>query len=586
MLKILKHLKKTEYLIILLILGVITCNVWLELKIFDYMNSITRVIVAGGNNTREILKTGGLMLGCALGSVCGAIIVNFFVTRLSAKLGMRIRSAVYDKVMSFSTAEMKHFSTASLITRTTNDITQVQNLFSMGVRILFRAPVMVVMALLKISASHISWTLATIIAVVSLVIMIVTIILIVMPKFKKFQMLTDNINRVTREGLTGTRVIRAFNAEDFQEKKFKQVNDEMTKNDLFVNRAMSFFDPAMSLVMNGLPLAIYVIGATLIFNTTGLIEKAALFANMTTFSAYAIQVVMSFVMLISIFIMFPRAQVSATRINEVLGTKNSVVEGNGTEAPIKTGEVQFVNVGFKYPEAEEYVLHDISFTAKKGETVAFIGSTGSGKSTLINLVPRLYDATEGQVIVDGVNVKDYTKEQLNDKIGYISQKAILFKGSVRENVVLGEKGGLKPNQEEIDEAIEISQAKFVYDLKGGLEAEIQQGGKNVSGGQKQRISIARAIARKPEILIFDDSFSALDYKTDKLLRAQIKEKLDDTTCLIVAQRIGTIKDADKIIVLDKGQIVGEGKHKELMKNCVVYKEIALSQLSKEELKNA
>ena len=586
MLKVLKFLKKTEYLIILFILGLITCNVWLELKIFDYMNSITKTIVAGGNNTKEILKTGALMLGCALGSVAGAITVNFFVTRLSARLGMRIRSAVYDKVMGFSTAEMKHFSTASLITRTTNDITQVQNLFSMGVRILFRAPIMVVMALLKISASHISWTLATIIAVTSLVIMIVTIILIVMPRFKRFQMLTDNINRVTREGLTGTRVIRAFNAEDFQEKKFKQVNDEMTKNDLFVNRAMSFFDPAMSLVMNGLPLAIYVIGATLIFNTTGLVEKAALFANMTTFSAYAIQVVMSFVMLITIFIMFPRAQVSATRINEVLNTKNSIVEGNGTEAPIKTGEVQFVNVGFKYPEAEEYVLHDISFTAKKGETVAFIGSTGSGKSTLINLVPRLYDATEGQVIVDGVNVKDYTKEQLNDKIGYISQKAILFKGSVRENVVLGEKCGLKPNQEEIDEAIGISQAKFVYDLTGGLEAEIQQGGKNVSGGQKQRISIARAIARKPEILIFDDSFSALDYKTDKMLRAAIKENLDDTTCLIVAQRIGTIKDADKIIVLDKGRIVGEGKHKELTKNCPLYKEIALSQLSKEELKNA
>ncbi len=586
MFKLLKYLKKTEYLIILFILGVITCNVWLELKIFDYMNSITKVIVAGGNNNREILLNGAYMLGCAFGSVIGAIIVNFFVTRLSAKLGMRIRSAVYDKVMGFSIAEMKHFSTSSLITRSTNDITQVQNLFSMGVRILFRAPIMVVMALLKISSSHISWTIATISAVTFLIIVIVTIILIVMPKFKKFQMLTDNINRVTREGLTGTRVVRAFNAEDFQEKKFKQVNDEMTKNDLFVNRALSFFDPTMSLIMNCLPLSIYVIGATLIFNTTGLVEKAALFANMTTFSGYAIQVVMSFVMLITIFIMFPRAQVSATRINEVLSTKNSIVEGNGTDAPIKTGEVQFVNVGFKYPEAEDYVLHDINFTAKKGETIAFIGSTGSGKSTLINLIPRLYDATEGQVIVDGVNVKDYTKEQLNDKIGYISQKAVLFKGSVKSNVTLGEKGGLKPNQGEIDEAIEISQAKFVYDLDGGIDAEIQQGGKNVSGGQKQRISIARAIARKPEILIFDDSFSALDYKTDKMLRKAIKEKIDDTTCLIVAQRIGTIKDADKIYVLDEGKIVGEGKHKDLMKNCPVYKEIALSQLSKEELKNA
>ena len=586
MLKLLKFLKKTEYLIILFIIGVITCNVWLELNIFDYMNAVTKSIVAGGDNIKEILKNGGYMLGCAFGSVLGAIIVNFFVTRLSARLGMRIRSAVYDKVMSFSTAEIKHFSTSSLITRTTNDITQIQNLFSMGIRILFRAPIMVIMALLKISSSHISWTIATISAVVFLVISIVTIILVVMPKFKKFQMLTDNINRVTREGLTGTRVVRAFNAEDFQENKFKQVNDEMTKNDLFVNKAMSFFDPIMSLIMNGLPLAIYVIGASLIYNATGLIEKAALFANMTTFSAYAIQVVMSFVMLITIFIMFPRAQVSATRINEVLNTQNTIVDGKGIDEPIKTGEVQFVNVGFKYPEAEEYVLHDISFKAERGQTVAFIGSTGSGKSTLINLVPRLYDATEGQVIVDGVNVKDYTLEQLNDKIGYISQKAILFKGSVRSNVTLGEKGGLKPNQEEIENAIDISQAKFVYDLDGGLEAEIDQGGKNVSGGQKQRISIARAIARQPEILIFDDSFSALDYKTDKMLRAAIKEKLSDVTCLIVAQRIGTIKNADKIIVLDNGKIVGEGKHDELMKNCSVYKEIALSQLSKEELKNA
>lgn len=586
MFKLLRYLKKSEYLIILLIVGVITCNVWLELNIFDYMNAITKGIVAGGDNINEILRNGGLMLGCALGSVLGAIVVNFFVTRLSARLGMRLRSAVYDKVMGFSIAEIKHFSTASLITRSTNDITQVQNLFSMGVRILVRAPIMVIMALLKIIASDISWTIATISAVGFLVVSIVTIILVVMPKFKKFQMLTDNINRVTREGLTGTRVVRAFNAEGFQEEKFKKVNDEMTKNDLFVNKAMSFFDPIMSLVMNALPLAIYVIGATLIFNATGIMEKAVLFANMTTFSAYAIQVVMSFVMLITIFIMFPRAQVSATRINEVLNTKNTIIEGNGTDAPIKTGEVQFVNVGFKYPEAEEYVLHDISFTAKKGETVAFIGSTGSGKSTLINLVPRLYDVTEGQVIVDGVNVKDYTQEQLNDKIGYISQKAILFKGSVRSNVSLGEKGGLKPNQEEIEKALEISQSSFVFDLDGGLDAEIQQGGKNVSGGQKQRISIARAIARNPEILIFDDSFSALDYKTDKKLREAIKQKLADTTCLIVAQRIGTIKNADRIIVLDQGRIVGDGKHDELMENCAVYKEIALSQLSKEELKNA
>ena len=584
MFKLLKFLKKTEYLLVLLIISIIVCNVWLELKIFDYMNAITQVIVMGGDNVKEILIKGGCMLGCALGSVLGAVVVNFFVTRLSANLGKRIRSAVYDKVMGFSIAEIKHYSTASLITRSTNDVTQVQNLFSMGIRMLVRAPVMAIMALCKIGASDISWTIATVSAVGFLIISILTIVLIVLPKFKKFQTLTDNINKVTREGLTGTRVVRAFNAEDFQEKKFKKVNDEMTKNDLFVNKAMSFFDPTMALVMNGLPLSIYIIGAFLIYNNPT--ASGVLFANMTTFSAYAIQVVMSFVMLIAIFIMFPRAQVSAVRINEVLNTKNSVVEGNGTNEAIKIGEIQFVNVGFKYPEAEDYVLHDISFKAEKGQTVAFIGSTGSGKSTLINLVPRLYDATEGQVIVDGVNVKDYTQEQLNNKIGYISQKAVLFKGSVKSNVTLGEKDGLKPNAEEIEKALDIAQAKFVYDLKDGIDSEIDQGGKNISGGQKQRISIARALARNPEILIFDDSFSALDYKTDKMLREAIKEKLSETTCLIVAQRIGTIKNADKIIVLDEGRIVGEGKHDELMKTCDVYKEIALSQLSKEELENA
>lgn len=582
MLKLFKFLKKGEYFLILFIVGLIVCNVWLELKIFDYMSIITGIITKGGDTTGEILKNGGLMLACAVGSMLGSIVVNFFVTRLSARLGKRIRSAVYDKVMSFSNAEIKHFSTASLITRTTNDVTQVQNLFSMGIRMLVRAPVMAIMALCKIASSNVQWTVATVISVVFLIIMILTIVLLSLPKFKKFQQLTDNINRVTREGLTGTRVVRAFNAEGYQEKKFKDVNDEMTKNDLFVNKTMSLMDPTMALIMNGLPLAIYIIGASLLQGN----PSTALFSNMVTFSSYAIQVVMSFVMLIAIFIMFPRAQVSATRINEVLKTKNSITDGAGTDEPIKTGEVQFVNVGFKYPDAEDYVLHDINFKAEKGQVVAFIGSTGSGKSTLINLVPRLYDATEGQVIVDGVNVKDYTQEQLNNKIGYIAQKAILFTGTVKTNITLGEKDGLKPNEKEIENAIDISQSKFVADLPNGIDSAIDQGGKNVSGGQKQRLSIARAIARDPEILIFDDSFSALDYKTDKELRKALKEKAGDKTCLIVAQRIGTIKDADKIIVLDEGSIVGEGTHDELMENCKIYKEIALSQLSKEELKNA
>lgn len=586
MFKLFRFIKKKEYPLLLLIVGMIICNVYLELEIFDYMKEITTIIASGGDNVREIWINGGYMLACALGSALGAVVVNFFVARLSARLGMRIRSAVYDKVMDFSDAEIKHFSTASLITRSTNDVTQVQNLFSMGIRMIVRAPVMAIMALCKIVSSDISWTLATVGAVVFLIIMILVIVVVAVPKFRKIQTLTDNLNRVTREGLTGTRVVRAFNAEDYQEKKFEKVNTDMTNNDLFINRMMSLMDPTMSLIMNGLPLSIYIIGASLIYNTPSMLDKITLFANMTTFSGYAIQVVMSFVMLIAIFIMFPRAQVSATRINEILKTKNSIVDGDGTEAPIKTGEVQFVNVGFKYPDAEEYVLHDINFKAEKGQVVAFIGSTGSGKSTLINLVPRLYDATEGQVIVDGVNVKDFTKEQLNNKIGYIAQKAVLFTGTVKTNVSLGEKDGLKPNDEEIKKALEIAQAKFVDTLPNGIDSEIDQGGKNVSGGQKQRLSIARAIARDPEILIFDDSFSALDYKTDKELRQALKEKAGDKTCLIVAQRIGTIMDADKIIVLDEGTIVGEGTHSELMENCKIYKEIALSQLSKEELKNA
>lgn len=587
MFRLLRFVKKRELPIVLFIVALIVGNVWLELKIFDYMKEITTIISNPAliGNTRDIWINGGYMLGCAVGSALGAVVVNFFVARLSARLGMRIRSAVYDKVMSFSDAEIKHFSTASLITRSTNDVTQVQNLFSMGIRMIVRAPVTAIMALCKIASSDISWTIATVAAVVFLVIIILIIVLVALPKFRKIQTLTDNLNRVTREGLTGTRVVRAFNAECYQETKFEKVNDDVTKNNLFINRMMSLLDPAMSLIMNGLPLSIYIIGASLIANSA-FPEKITLFANMTIFSGYAIQVVMSFVMLIAIFIMFPRAQVAATRINEILHTKNSIVDGNGTDKPIKTGEVQFVNVGFKYPDAEEYVLHDINFKAEKGQVIAFIGSTGSGKSTLINLVPRFYDATEGQVIVDGVNVKDYTLEQLNNKIGYISQKAVLFSGTVKSNIILGEKDGLKPNDEEIKKALEISQSKFVDDLPNGVDSEINQGGKNVSGGQKQRLSIARALARDPEILIFDDSFSALDYKTDKELRQALKEKAADKTCLIVAQRIGTIKNADKIIVLDEGTVVGEGTHDELMANCKIYKEIALSQLSKEELKNA
>ena len=584
MLRQLKYLSKKDWILTLISCVFIVLNVYCELEIPDYMQKII-VIIKSNGTINDILLNGVYMLGFAVASVFSIIIAKYFSSKVAIGLGRKLRSSVYEKVISFSDAEIKHFSTASLITRTTNDIVQVQNLIAMGMTILVKAPVMAVMAIIKIVNTNIAWTLSTAAAILVITISIVLIVVIALPRFKKIQNLTDNLNKVTRESLTGARVVRAFNAEDYQEKKFEKANKDITDNHLFISKVMSLMDPTMTIVMNGLPLAIYIIGSILIYNASG-IDKLTIFANMSVFSAYAIQVIMSFIVLIMIFIMLPRAQVSAKRINEVLDTKNSIADGAGVDKPIKTGEIQFVNVGFKYPDAEEYVLHDISFKAEKGQTVAFIGSTGSGKSTLINLVPRIYDATEGQVIVDGVNVKDYKLEELNNKIGYISQKAILFSGNVNSNITMGFKENRKPLAEDVEKAIDVSQSAFVYDLPEGVYSRIDQGGKNVSGGQKQRISIARALARNPEILIFDDSFSALDYKTDKKLREALKEKLSDTTCLIVAQRIGTIKNADKIIVLDKGSVVGEGTHNELMENCKIYKEIALSQLSKEELKNA
>ncbi len=585
MLKLLKYLQKKEIGMIILSIGFIVLQVWLDLEIPDYMSTITTLVQTPGSTINDILLNGGYMLACAVASAITTIIVGFLAAKIASRLARRIRSLVFNKVVNFSMAEVKHFSTASLITRTTNDISQIQMIIAMGLQLLVRAPVMAIWAICKITSKSFEWTLATAIAVVFLMVIIITVIAVSVPKFRKIQTYIDNLNRISRESLTGTRVVRAFNAEEYQNNKFEKANNDITKTHLFINKFMSFFDPAMMIVMNGLPLSIYVIGAFLISNA-GMLDKLKIFSDMMVFSSYAIQVVMSFVMLVMIFFMLPRAQVSARRINEVLHTKPTILSGEGTDKPIKVGEIQFVNVGFKYPDAEEYVLHNINFKAEKGQVVAFIGSTGSGKSTLINLVPRIYDATEGQVIVDGVNVKDYTIEQLNNKIGYISQKAVLFSGTVESNITMGTKDGQKPTAEDIDRALEISQSNFVKEWPDGINSRIDQGGKNVSGGQKQRLSIARALARNPEILIFDDSFSALDYKTDKMLRQAIHEKLSDTTCLIVAQRIGTIKDADKIIVLDSGHIVGEGTHEELMQNCKIYKEIALSQLSKEELKNA
>ena len=585
MLKQLKYLRKRDWLYLLVSCVFIFGDVYCELTIPDYMQKITNLITGGSSAMNDILMNGLYMLMFAVGSVVCIVASKYFSAIIAASIGKNLRSAVYEKVVGFSDAEIKRFSTASLITRSTNDVVQVQNIVAMGLTVLVKAPMMSIMAIVKIVRTDIAWTLATAIAVAFIVFIILIIITIAVPKFKKIQTLTDNLNRVTREGLTGVRVVRAFNAESYQEEKFEETNKDITDTHLFISKTMSLMDPAMSLVMSGLPLAIYIIGAILI-NNAGLAAKGELFSYMITFSQYSIHVIMSFVMLIMIFMLLPRAQVSAKRINEILDTKPTIVDGSGEHKPIKTGEIQFVNVGFKYPDAEEYVLHDISFKAEKGQVVAFIGSTGSGKSTLINLVPRIYDVTEGQVIVDGVNVKDYKIEELNDKIGYISQKAVLFSGTVKSNITMGLKEGEKPDDEAVANALDIAQAYFVSKLPDRVESRIDQGGKNVSGGQKQRLSIARALARKPEILIFDDSFSALDYKTDKMLREALNEKASDVTRLIVAQRIGTIKNADKIIVLDNGRIVGEGKHNELMKTCKVYQEIALSQLSKEELKNA
>ncbi len=584
MLKQLRYLSKKDWVLAVVSCLFVVCNVYCELAIPDYMQDII-VIIKSNGTIGEILLNGLYMLGFAVGSVCSIIVAKFFSTRVAIGLGRNLRSKIYDKVITFSDAEIKHFSTASLITRTTNDVTQVQNVVAIGMTLLVKAPVMSIMAIVKIVNINLAWSLAVAVAVFLILITLLVIVFVALPRFKRVQTLTDNLNRVTREGLTGARVVRAFNAEEYQSKKFEETNDNIAGNHLFISKAMSLIDPTMTIVMNGLPLAIYTIGAILMYRASAF-DKLTIFANMSVFGSYAIQIIMSFIALIMIFMSLPRAQVSARRINEVLDVENSIDDGSGTDKPIKTGEIQFVNVGFKYPDAEEYVLRDINFKVKQGETVAFIGSTGSGKSTLINLVPRIYDATEGQVIVDGVNVKDFTIEQLNNKIGYISQKAVLFSGTVKDNITMGFKDGEKPSEANVEKAIDIAQARFVYDLPEGIYSRIDQGGKNVSGGQKQRLSIARALARNPEILIFDDSFSALDYKTDKALREALREKASDTTCLIVAQRIGTIKNADKIIVLDKGTMVGEGTHDELMENCAIYKEIAFSQLTKEELKNA
>lgn len=591
MLKIFKYLKPKEWAQALISLVFIIAQVWLDLKLPDYMAEITTLVQTPGSAMKDIWIAGGWMLLCALGSVAGAVIVGFFAARIAASFSQRLRSMLFNKVESFSMEEINRFSTASLITRSTNDITQVQTLITMGLQLIVKAPITAVWAVTKIAGKGYEWTLATGVGVLIVLLMVSVLMIFAIPKFRKMQILTDNITRVARENLTGLRVVRAYNAEGYQDAKFETANRELTGTQLFTNRVMAIMMPVMNLIMSGLSLAIYWIGAHMIdaaslaVNAAGVPEKLAIFSNMVVFSNYSMQVIMSFMMLVMIFIMLPRASVSAKRINEVLDTAPAILDGEAVDGvPELAGEVTFSHVSFKYPDAAEYVLEDVSFTAKKGETVAFIGSTGSGKSTLINLVPRFFDATEGEVLIDGVNVKDYKLEALYNKIGYVPQRAVLFKGTVSSNVAYGDNGIDDYAEDEVKWAMAVAQgAEFVEKMDGQYKAPISQGGANISGGQKQRIAIARAVCRRPEIYIFDDSFSALDYKTDRILRSELKKSTAGITSLIVAQRIGTIMDADQIVVLDEGKIAGTGTHKELLQSCAVYKEIAYSQLSEEEL---
>ena len=582
MIQIFKKLRKSDWLYIAVAIVFIAAQVWLDLKMPDYMSEITTLVQTPGNEMRDVLLAGGKMLVCALGSLVSAVVVSVLAARIATDFGADLRSSLYYKVLSFSKAEIGKFSTASLITRTTNDIMQVQMLIIMGMQSIIKAPMMGTWAIIKIADKNETWTLSTAIAVICLLIIVILAIALMFPKFRKVQIMTDDLNRITRENLNGIRVIRAYNAEEYQQKKFDFTNNNLTKAHLFTGRVSAFMMPTIQMIMSGLSLAIYWIGAALI-NDAGMTEKIGLFSDLIVFSQYAMQVVMAFMMLVMLFIMLPRASVSAKRILEVLNTEVSVVDGNEEyKKSVGTGEIEFRNVSFRYPDSDTDVIHNISFKANKGETVAIIGSTGSGKTTLIDLIPRFYDATDGEVLVNGINVKNYKLKTLRNKIGYVSQKATLFSGTVRSNVVFGESEH-NAEQNFVESVFTAQAADFVERMENGYDGAIAQEGSNLSGGQKQRLSIARAVCRRPEILIFDDSFSALDYKTDRTLRQNLNRDCDRATKLIVAQRIGTIRDADRIIVLDEGRMAGYGSHRELMNNCEVYKQIAYSQLSKEEL---
>lgn len=584
MFKLIKNFKKKDWLLIIVSIVLIVMQVWLELKMPDYMSKVTVLVQTEGSKMSEILKNGGFMLLCAFGSLVGAVIVGYLIALLASGFSRNLRSKLFRKVEDMSMSEIKEFSPNSLITRTTNDITQVEMFIGFGLQLLIKAPVTAVWAITKILNKSWEWSMVTAVAVVVLLVVIGILTIIVMPKFKIVQKLTDKLNGVTRENLTGIRVVRAFNAEEYQQEKFQDVNNSLTNLQLFNQKTMSIMAPVMYLVMYMLTLVIYFIGAYLIKDAL-MADKIGLFGDMVVFSSYAMQIIMSFLMLAMIFMILPRAQVSASRINEVLDTSVSVIDGN-VETKSEVGTIEFKNVSFKYPDAEEYVLKNISFKANKGDTVAFIGSTGSGKSTLVNLIVRFYDVTDGEILIDGVNIKDYKLEYLYKLIGYVPQRAVLFNGTVNSNISYGE-AMEKISDKKIVEASKVAQAdEFISKMDDGYVSHIAQGGTNISGGQKQRIAISRAIAKNPEIYIFDDSFSALDYKTDAVLRSELKKYTKDATSLIVAQRIGTIMNADKIIVLDNGESVGVGTHEELLKSCEVYKQIALSQLSKEELDNA
>lgn len=583
MTKLLKEFNKRDYLMVLVCTLLIIFQVWLDLKLPDYMAQITKLVQTEGSALSEILKQGGYMLLCAGASLISAFIVGYLTSYISATFSQKTRKTLFEKVQDFSMEEIKKFSTSSLITRTTNDITNIQMFISMGLQMLIKAPITAVWAVLKILGKNWQWSLATGVAVVFMLSVIGTLMLIVLPRFKLVQKLIDNINGLTRENLTGIRVVRAFNAEKYQEDKFEEGNEKLTKTQMFNQRMMSIMSPTMYLIMNLLPLSIYFIGASLISNA-GMFERLNLFSDMVVFSSYAMQVIMAFLMLAMIFVMYPRASVSAERIKEVLDTETKIEDGQLISSNGTAGEIEFKNVSFRYPDADEYVLENISFKAKKGDTIAIIGSTGSGKSTIVNLIMRFYDATDGEILIDGVNIKEYKLESLYEKLGYVPQRAVMFSGSVDYNVSYGKH---KVSKEMVKKATEIAQASdFIEKMPNAYKSKIAQGGTNISGGQKQRLAIARAIAKEPEIYVFDDSFSALDYKTDYVLRKELKKYTKDATSVIVAQRIGTIINADKIIVLDEGKTVGIGTHKELLKDCEVYKEIAYSQLSKEELENA